>query len=407
MRDVLLDTNGLGITALTIRSTNADSKRSVSASFRNVWFLDSQFANTSVGVKVGDSTVNQVSEIFFHRVKFHRNLLTAVEHRGDNTVNIVWTDSEFEARGDLYKIWGGGEVRFVNGWVGGTDDQIAGSAVVRIAPDVGANYPGFNVVPSKVSFVNGYSEMNGLANLVLIDGAATSLPGETAQEYPGKIAVEFVSFGVWCSTPRTLVSMDPDIPTEVTFTGGRFHNITKPAGGYPSSINDTHSVTMIGPTISGPTYATALARTYGLPYYVHKGEAAVKHIHVSNSGVAGLSGYAAFTQDDNGGFAFRQADGDALFSIDSAGVAGTYGHAWNGGHLRVGSYRLWVDSTNRLRKSTGAPGSDTAGAPLSEFVAVPASATAAGVPGQWSADANYLYVCNATNAWERVAIATW
>ncbi|OMD19213.1 hypothetical protein BJP48_11945 [Paenibacillus odorifer] len=41
------------------------------------------------------------------------------------------------------------------------------------------------------------------------------------------------------------------------------------------------------------------------------------------------------------------------------------------------------------------------------YVTVPASASATGSVGDFSADANYLYVCHATNTWKRVAIATW
>jgi hypothetical protein len=41
------------------------------------------------------------------------------------------------------------------------------------------------------------------------------------------------------------------------------------------------------------------------------------------------------------------------------------------------------------------------------LVPAPASATAVGERGQLAADADYLYVCVATNTWERVAIATW
>lgn len=41
------------------------------------------------------------------------------------------------------------------------------------------------------------------------------------------------------------------------------------------------------------------------------------------------------------------------------------------------------------------------------YVAVPASATATGVVGNWSADASYVYFCHAANTWKRVAIATW
>lgn len=47
------------------------------------------------------------------------------------------------------------------------------------------------------------------------------------------------------------------------------------------------------------------------------------------------------------------------------------------------------------------------GNPLGTKVAVPASASATGVPGQWAAEAGYLYICVATDTWERVAIASW
>jgi hypothetical protein len=37
----------------------------------------------------------------------------------------------------------------------------------------------------------------------------------------------------------------------------------------------------------------------------------------------------------------------------------------------------------------------------------PASATATGLTGEISWDANYIYVCTATNTWKRVAISSW
>jgi len=42
-----------------------------------------------------------------------------------------------------------------------------------------------------------------------------------------------------------------------------------------------------------------------------------------------------------------------------------------------------------------------------EFVPVPASATAAGKPGDMAADANFLYICHTSNTWKRVAIDSW
>jgi uncharacterized repeat protein (TIGR03837 family) len=40
-------------------------------------------------------------------------------------------------------------------------------------------------------------------------------------------------------------------------------------------------------------------------------------------------------------------------------------------------------------------------------MAAPASASASGTAGEIRIDADYIYVCTATNTWKRVAIATW
>ena len=47
------------------------------------------------------------------------------------------------------------------------------------------------------------------------------------------------------------------------------------------------------------------------------------------------------------------------------------------------------------------------GNPVGIKVAVPASASATGVLGQWAADSSWFYVCTATNTWVRAALATW
>jgi len=42
-----------------------------------------------------------------------------------------------------------------------------------------------------------------------------------------------------------------------------------------------------------------------------------------------------------------------------------------------------------------------------ELVAAPATAASTGAAGQVAYDADYWYVCVATDTWKRVAIATW
>jgi len=77
-----------------------------------------------------------------------------------------------------------------------------------------------------------------------------------------------------------------------------------------------------------------------------------------------------------------------------------------------GSERLRVDSSGRLLVG-GSP--DSGGALLQVFgdririgtAKTPASATATGTTGEIAWDANYIYVCTATNTWKRTAISTW
>ena len=74
--------------------------------------------------------------------------------------------------------------------------------------------------------------------------------------------------------------------------------------------------------------------------------------------------------------------------------------------------RLRIDSSGRLLVGTS---SDSGGALLQVngdrirvgTAKTPASASATGTTGEICWDANYIYVCTATNTWKRTAIATW
>ncbi|AZV45325.1 hypothetical protein BAOM_4747 [Peribacillus asahii] len=60
-----------------------------------------------------------------------------------------------------------------------------------------------------------------------------------------------------------------------------------------------------------------------------------------------------------------------------------------------------ADNILKFRDNAGRTGN------ISRFVSVPASATATGTPGDWSADGNYMYVCYSVNKWNRVAVDAW
>ncbi|MEK4882565.1 MULTISPECIES: hypothetical protein [Paenibacillus] len=97
-------------------------------------------------------------------------------------------------------------------------------------------------------------------------------------------------------------------------------------------------------------------------------------------------------------------ESDAISTPQSFKTSGIH----NGSHHIIGGIHLWEDQvSHKLRVNFGVPPFNSSGNYLSTFVAVPASATATGNPGEWSSDANFMYVCHATNTWKRVAIATW
>jgi hypothetical protein len=65
-----------------------------------------------------------------------------------------------------------------------------------------------------------------------------------------------------------------------------------------------------------------------------------------------------------------------------------------------------VDHTNVEVLKTTSTGITVTGISVTA-PSVPASATATGTAGDIAWDADYIYVCTATNTWKRVAISTW
>ncbi len=86
--------------------------------------------------------------------------------------------------------------------------------------------------------------------------------------------------------------------------------------------------------------------------------------------------------------------------------SGNMGITTNGGTLSLGAATSAAHLTISGSGAVGIPGALTLGG-LRLATATPASATAAGTAGEICWDANYLYVCTATNTWKRTAIATW
>lgn len=101
------------------------------------------------------------------------------------------------------------------------------------------------------------------------------------------------------------------------------------------------------------------------------------------------------------------------YGVNIGGMSGTQSFkvdgTYNGGHQILGTTHLWVDALGKPRvKNTAIPYSDTDGYSLVRAQNIaPTSATATGVAGDIVITTGYIYICVATNTWQRVAIATW
>jgi hypothetical protein len=126
-----------------------------------------------------------------------------------------------------------------------------------------------------------------------------------------------------------------------------------------------------GLSIDGTTYPELAFRTSGVK------KAYATYI-TANGGIfpGSLIGDLTFRNDSGQGFIFGTSGAAALITVRDSGA-------------------------------TFAGAVSIAGTVIHTLSATPASASATGTVGTMSWDANYIYICTATNTWKRVAIATW
>ena len=90
-------------------------------------------------------------------------------------------------------------------------------------------------------------------------------------------------------------------------------------------------------------------------------------------------------------------------TINASGIVSASALQVNGNITTSGK----IETTNTSADAIYSKGGVKADGQLITGTKTPASATATGTTGTICWDANYIYVCTATNTWKRVAIATW
>ena len=110
--------------------------------------------------------------------------------------------------------------------------------------------------------------------------------------------------------------------------------------------------------------------------------------------------------DNSGGGIFPSIDTISVYndtsSVDLKATAGA--PSINLGDNTIGSIVINYRGTAATIDTKTIPDGD---GDLGLKVAVPATAASPGDVGNWAAESGFLYICVATNTWERVAIATW
>jgi hypothetical protein len=125
------------------------------------------------------------------------------------------------------------------------------------------------------------------------------------------------------------------------------------------------------------------------------------HLLQANGVIASVSSFGSFTAlESAGGTGFRW----------TLANDGTFRLQRTTDNFSTATTPIFIDSSNRVGIGTTSPttlldvNADTVRVRTAR---TPASASATGATGEICWDANYIYVCTATNTWKRSAISTW
>ena len=112
-----------------------------------------------------------------------------------------------------------------------------------------------------------------------------------------------------------------------------------------------------------------------------------------------------------GSYTFKSWDGTQYTNtgIIASVVDGTVSAGIAPGKLQLASYDASGNPNIMEYDATGTltPGNITVSGKLNVTAAAPGNATDTGTVGEIRVDADFIYVCTASNTWKRVAIATW
>jgi len=231
--------------------------------------------------------------------------------------------------------------------------------------------------------------------------------------------------GVLDANSTADISGNTTIGGTLGVTGGATFSLGATINGAGLAVNSTADIS--GNTTIGGTLGVSQAATFADGATIDNGVFFVNGsggiIVNSASGITSFGSISGTALSTSGGLLVSGIS--LLGEIDASGVADIADTLTlskvTGTGLQVDSNAI-VDGVLYLNKATGnglevtanilvggsvAAFGTLAGNSLNIAQSTPASASATGITGTIAIDANYIYVCTATDTWKRVAIATW
>ena len=137
---------------------------------------------------------------------------------------------------------------------------------------------------------------------------------------------------------------------------------------------------------------------YGATSFADQGLGARNYILVQPGGDVSIGNSLYNKSDSNYKLDINTAGSSGYFSISNGTTANIF-NVNSGGNVGIGTTSPTISGTGKLHMAGDTFRLDTA--------RTPASAGAAGNPGEICWDAGFVYVCVALNSWKKAAIAAW
>ncbi len=267
-----------------------------------------------------------------------------------------------------------------------------------------------NVAGADLIVAPGLGHGSGTAGTTILKAPDAAASGNNAQTLATVATVAFggitLAAGKTLSAPAVVGSTSTTTPKVIGGTGvGSDLVLQSTSGAGDGSDTVLVKVGNDGGTTAATFTATGLQGAVGVTTPAQLGATAVA-VGTADGGTTARTGGAVHASDVATGGAGNVAGADLTIRPGKGTGTGTPGNVL----LQAAPAAASGDNAQvPATVATISAGALTMAASTNLIVATktPASAGAAGVAGTIAWDADYIYVCTATNTWERVAIASW